>query len=102
MMRITPLGALWRGLIAGAAGAAIQKLFFKSTQRVAPRTPRDVFEPPEPEQKSETATQTVARRVTERFLQRGPLTPEQKQRAAEIVRYGFGAAWGGMYGLMRE
>lgn len=96
------MGALLRGLAAGAAGAAVQSLFFVATKKLAPSSPEGIFQPPEHEQKSETATQTVARRFTEDFLQRGPLSPEQKSTHAQLVHYGFGAAWGGLYGLARE
>ncbi len=99
---ITPLGALGRGLLAGAIGAGIQTLFFKATRRIAPETPKSAFTPPESKQAGEMATETVARRFVEGFAQRGPLGDEAKRRGGEIVHFGFGAAWGGLYGLARE
>ena len=98
----TPLGALARGLVAGAVGSFVQNRFFRATAGIAPATPPDAFEPPEREQRDETATQTVARRSVEDLMQRGPLSPEQKERAGRLVHYAFGAAWGGVYGLARE
>jgi hypothetical protein len=79
-------------------GALAQDVFFALTKKLAPVTPKDVFDPPEPEQRTETATQTVARRVVEDVLERGPLT--RKERAGRLVHYAFGATWGGAYGLL--
>jgi putative membrane protein len=101
MPRITPLGALARGLIAGAAGSYAQDVFFKATARGAPRPPEGVFKPPEAKQQGELATVTLARRLSEGVLQR-PLADDAKGRAAAAVHYGFGSAWGGLYGLARE
>jgi putative membrane protein len=100
-VRPTPLGALARGLAAGAVGSAVQDLFFQATRAIAPATPRDVFSPPEPEQRDETATQTVARRLVACFMQR-PLSREGKAKGGVVVHYAFGAALGGGYGLLRE
>ena len=99
---VTPLGALFRGLVAGALGAAAQNLFFRVTASVAPKSPRDVFRAPEPEQVNETATQTLGRRFVERLMQRGPLAEDTRQKAGDIVHYAFGAVWGGLYGITRE
>src|SRR5262245_29557929 len=102
MRRVSPLGALARGLVAGAAGSLAQSVFHKATRRVRPPSPRGVFEPPEPAQVGEPSTETVARRLVEEMMQRGPLTPRQKRVGGRLVHVGFGAAWGGLYGLLRE
>jgi uncharacterized membrane protein YagU involved in acid resistance len=99
--QLSPMSALWRGLLAGAAGAGIQSLFFRATARFTPETPKDVFEPPEPEQSTEMPTQTVARRMAA-LAGRGPLSEEQKVRGSQIVHYGYGATWGAAYGVLRE
>ena len=101
MRRKTPIGALVEGIVAGAVGAGLQSLFFRATAKVAPKTPEDVFVPPEKEQAGESALETVARRAVEELAQRGPLEPREKERLGDIVHYGFGAAWGGLYGLLR-
>lgn len=100
-IRPTPLGALVRGLCAGAVGSAAQDLFFRATARIAPATPKDVFSPPERDQLEENATETVARRFVQQFMQR-PLSAEGKAKGATIVHYAFGASLGGVYGLLRE
>jgi uncharacterized membrane protein YagU involved in acid resistance len=100
-VRPTPLGALARGLAAGAVGSAVQDLFFKATRRITPPTPQDVFSPPDPEQRDESALQTVARRFVT-CLMRRPLSPEGKAKGGVVVHYAFGAAFGGVYGLLRE
>jgi len=96
----TPIGALVRGLVAGTAGAGAQDGFFRATARLAPEAPR-VFEPRDPEQREETALETTARRLAA-LAGRPPLTREQKRRLARWVHYGFGAAWGALYGLGHE
>ncbi|MGI5862805.1 MAG: hypothetical protein ACOX6T_12205 [Myxococcales bacterium] len=102
MYFVTPLGALFRGMVAGAIGAYAQNVFFKRTAKIAPPTPEGVFTPPEEEQKREIALETTARRFTEGMMKRGPLTDAQKKRGATLVHYAFGAMWGGLYGLTRE
>jgi hypothetical protein len=99
---VTPIGALARGFLAGMAGAAAQTLFFRTTARIAPPAPEGAFEPPELEQHAEQPTETVARRLVERFMARGPLDAEKKRRLAAAVHYAFGGTWGGLYGLFRE
>jgi hypothetical protein len=102
MRRRTPIGALVEGLIAGAVGAGVQTLFLKATEKRTPKPPPNAFIPPEPIQKEEQQTETVARRLVEQLAQRGPLSDEAKRRGGALVHYGFGAAWGGLYGLLRQ
>ena len=100
----SPLGAVVRGMIAGAIGAGVQSLFFKATARWMPKPTRlpPELHKPEPEARDETSLQTVARRSIEGLMQRGPITPEAKAAAGSGVHYLFGAAWGGVYALCRE
>lgn len=98
MKRLTPLEALVGGAIAGIVGALAQDLFFIATRRIAPSAPGDRFDPPEREQKDEQATETVARRFVEQLAQRGPI--EHRALGARLVHYGFGAAWGSLYGIV--
>lgn len=100
-IRPTPFGTLVRGLAAGAFGSGVLNLFFKATTKISPATPKDVFKPPEAEQREENATETVARRFAQYMLQR-PLSPEGKAKGAQIVHYAFGAGLGAAYGLLRE
>jgi len=97
------MGALWRGIAAGAVGSGIQNLYFKGIAGAGamPEWPKGVFEPPEERQKSELSTVTVARRFTEGLAQRR--LPEQRHPlAGQLVHYSFGAGWGGLYGLALE
>ena len=100
----SPLGALLRGLIAGAAGAGLQSLFFRATSRWTPeptQLPPHEGGKPSREQK-ENNLETAGRRIVEGLMKRGPLRAAEKRRAATVVHYLFGAAWGGIYGLWRE
>ncbi len=102
MRDATPFGALLRGMAAGALGALAQDWFFRASARIAPRTPKEVFAPPEEQQSSETAVTTLARRFVEGLMRRGPLSEKAKHVGGDVVHYGFGAGWGGLWGLARE
>jgi hypothetical protein len=102
MRRLTPFGAIVRGLVAGAVGSFVQSRFFRATAGIAPAPPPDAFVPPEPVQRSEAATETVARRWVDYLMQRGPLSSEDKSIAGQVVRYAFGAGWGADYAVARE
>lgn len=93
--------ALLEGLAAGAVGAGMQSIDFRATERITPKSPDQAFDPPEAEQADESALETTARRLVEGLAQRGPLDERQKARLGELVHYGFGAGWGGLYGLVR-
>jgi len=101
MRRKTPVRALLEGLAAGAIGAGVQSLFFRATARIVPETPEWAFAPPEAEQANESALETAARRLVEGLAQRGPLDAPRKERLGQAIHFGFGAAWGGLYGLVR-
>lgn len=94
---MTPLGALFRGLVAGAIGSAAQSLFLAATKKIAPSSSSESFHPPEPEQENEQSTETIARRVFEGLMQRE--LPIDKSTAGQAVHFGFGAGWGALYGL---
>ena len=98
----SPLGALARGLVAGAAGAGAQSLFFALTKKWAPKTPPPPPGEGKPEGEDVSSLEAVATRLAGGMMKRGPLPPEQKARAASAVHYLFGAAWGGVYALCRE
>ena len=102
MSLVTPMGALLRGLAAGAAGSAVQSGFFKLAAPITPANAKGVFVPPEDEQKGEMTTETVARRGFEQFAQGSALSKQAKARGGQLVHFGFGAGWGGLYGLARE
>jgi hypothetical protein len=99
-----PIGALARGMVAGALGAAAQSIFFTATKRWAPEptsVPKGLGKP-EPEAEEESSLQTVARRTVEGLMRRDPLGDEEKAAAGKAIHYLFGAVWGGVYALCRE
>jgi len=102
MRAATPLGALGRGLVSGAAGAVATGGYFAATKSIAPAWPPDAFTPPELEQQGEFPHETMARRIYSGMLARGPMTAEQKKRGGNILQILFGARWGALYGLSRE
>jgi len=100
--RKTPIRTLVEGMVAGAIGAGVQSLFFRSTARIAPKPPKDAFVPPDREQASETALETTARRFVEGMARRGPLDERAKKRLGELVHYGVGARWGVLFNVFRD
>jgi hypothetical protein len=98
---ISPARAVGVGLVAGAFGSLVQNLFFGATRKIAPSPPESAFTPPEPVQRGEPETQTVARRVVE-DLARRDLPLNDQVAAGQVVHVAFGAAWGGLYGLLRS
>ena len=68
----SPLGALGRGLIAGAVGAGMQSLFFMASKKLQPKptkVPRRDSKP-EPQAIGESSLETVARRTIDGMMQR--------------------------------
>lgn len=96
-MGSTPAGVLVRGFLAGVAGSLVQDAFFALTKKLAPAPPSNAFAPPEPEQRQERETETIARRFVEKLMARGPLV--HKKVAGQVVHYAFGGAWGAAYAL---
>lgn len=101
-MPVTPIGALARGLAAGAAGSFTMDRFLTYGMKFLPDLGSPRFEPPEPQQRNESATETTARRIYEGLLARGPIPEGRRASLASLVHYAFGAGCGGLYGLIRE
>ena len=99
---ISPLGALWRGAAAGFAGAAAMNVWFAFMARHMPPPREGAFTPPDELQKTELPTETVARRLVSGMAKRGPIEPRAKKAAGQAIHFGFGAAWGALYGLAAE
>jgi hypothetical protein len=97
-----PVAAVGFGLVAGALGAAMQSLFFKLSSSITPEPPKHAFEPPDPRQKEESETETVARRVATGLMRKRTPSDEALARAGQAVHFGFGALWGVPYALLRE
>lgn len=76
-------------------------MFFRATRSLTPGPDPHAFHPPDPQQQHESATATLARRLVEGLARRGPLDEQAKERVGTLVHYGFGAAWGGLYGMLR-
>ncbi len=91
-----------KGMVAGFAGTGamtlaqtqlLSKIPTGFTPGGAPRFPA------EPEGADENATETAARRIFEGLGARH-LSKRQKARVSQLVHYGSGAAWGGLFGLL--
>ena len=100
MARNSPIEAVILGSVSGLAAGAVMNQFFKRSGRIRPPQPEGAFTPREPEQAGEMATATVARRVVEGLMLRGPLTEEQKLKGGSVVHYAFSAFWGALFGVI--
>lgn len=100
--KMTPLGAVVRGLLAGAAGAAVMDGVWYARYRRDGGTSSfpqwetaaglDSFEgAPAPAQ--------VGKRVAEGLLQR-ELKPDKARLVTNLVHRGYGIAWGAAYGIV--
>ncbi|MGI8624642.1 MAG: hypothetical protein ACR2NB_14455 [Solirubrobacteraceae bacterium] len=82
----SPLGAVIKGLLAGAAGTGVmtaaQTAYYKAMD----------VEP------SDTPAQ-VGKRVIEGVLQRGPVPDDQMEALNNRMHWGYGTSWGVLYGL---
>jgi hypothetical protein len=95
MARVTPLGALARGLIAGVAGTAAMTVYQLAIaklrgQALRTQVPRRWADAPAPAQVGKHLADGLGRRVT---LQDVP-------RLTTVVHWGTGIAWGAAYGLV--
>ncbi len=100
--KISPVGAWFRGFAAGMAGSALIGAFLQSTAKLMPQPKEGAFQPPEREQTAEQPSETVARRMVEGLMHRGPLFGDAKKRLGAAVSFGYGALLGSIYGLLRE
>lgn len=99
---ITPVGALWRGALAGIAGSAAMNAWFALAGKHMPPPREGAFTPPEAIQETELPTETIARRLVSDFAKRGTLEAATKRRAGQLVHFAYGAGWGALYGLLAE
>lgn len=100
----SPLGALVKGLVAGAVGAFLQNQFYKLTERAGLKPDGRRVGPEEggkPEPEQEDTFESAANRFAA-AADRGPLAGDAKKAGGAAVHYLFGAAWGALYGLSRE
>jgi uncharacterized protein DUF1440 len=98
MSRLSPLGAVCGGFVAGLVGCLAQDLFFALTKKIVPAPQREVFDPLESARGDEFPRQTLARRVGEDIVERDPL--QNGARGGRWVHYAFGSSWGSAYGVV--
>jgi hypothetical protein len=100
----TPLGALARGLVAGAAGTAVMT----GAQALGARLKGGVDEggggddggPPRDPWEDAPAPAQVARRVIEGVFRRD-VPPERIGLLTHVMHWGYGTMWGAIFGLAR-
>ena len=100
--RMTPVGAIVRGVLAGAAGTAVMDAVWYARYRKGGGTSGfpewetaaglDSFE-------AAPAPAQVGRRLAEGLLQR-ELKPQRARLVTNLVHWGYGLAWGAAYGIV--
>lgn len=96
MARHSPLGAVGRGLVVGAAATAVmtgyQLLVQKARGQESGGKPRAWKDAPAPAQ--------VAKRIVSGVFQR-PVGLDQVDRLTNVMHWAYGTAWGVGYGLLQ-
>ena len=93
-----------RGLAAGIAGGLLAAWVMNGYQAVWSKTAEALKEPREKKTKqreSEDATMKAADRAAQATLGRR-LSKDEKKKAGPVVHFAFGAAMGGLYGVVAE
>ncbi len=94
-----------RGLAAGVAGGLLASWIMNRYQAAWSKAAEKLQEPRQQEsgqkRESEDATMKAADRAARLALHRG-LSKNEKKKAGPVVHYAFGAAMGGVYGLLAE
>lgn len=92
-MATTPLGALARGLLAGIAGSVVMtgyQMLVSKLRGESDKPPRRWADAPVPAQ--------LAKRVSEGVFEH-KVTLADAPKLTNLVHYGYGSCWGGLYGL---
>jgi hypothetical protein len=104
MARVSPLGAVTRGVVAGLVGTAAMTAHQEIRARIRearhPAGERTGEEPVDPWQSAPAPAQ-VARRVLEGVFQR-QVPPEEISTLTNAMHWTYGAGWGAVYGLLRS
>jgi hypothetical protein len=101
MARMTPLGAVIRGAVAGLVGTAAMDAFWYARFRLGGGTQPPLgweFGGPS-DWESVSAPAQVGRRLVEGFTQR-PLDARWARLTNSVMHWGYGTAWGAMLGLV--
>ncbi|MBV8932036.1 MAG: DUF1440 domain-containing protein [Kutzneria sp.] len=101
-MGLTPLGAVWKGMAAGAAGTLAMDLYWFARQRAT--TDRGSFWAWETsagldDWEKAPAPAQIGKRIIEGMLGR-ELSPRRARLIANIVHWTYGTLWGTAYGVI--
>jgi hypothetical protein len=101
MAPMTPLGAVIRGAVAGAAGTAAMDAFWYARHRMSGGTQDPLtFEFGGPSDwESVSAPAQVGRRLVEGFTQR-PLDARWARLTNNVMHWGYGIGWGSVLGVV--
>lgn len=98
----SPLTAIIKGAIAGAAGTAVMGVFMERAPELMERMGRPMPPSPPGPTAPDTPNEEVAQRLAEGLADASPLTAEAKATAGEAVHWAYGSAWGALYGVVQS
>jgi len=101
----TPLAVVAKGAIAGLAGTAAITMAMRRTPQLLQQLGLQPSEPPaaEAQKIAESAgqpTEKLAEKVATGVLEK-PIAEDTRQVAGQAVHWGYGAAWGALYGIVQ-
>jgi hypothetical protein len=99
---LSPLGALARGLAAGAVGTAAMDVVQLARYKLGGGQERPLaweFSAGLKDWEQAPAPAQIGKRIVERVFQR-QLPPERAALTNNLVHWGYGIAWGGLFGLV--
>ena len=97
----TPISAIVKGALAGAAGTWVMS---KAMERV-PSLLRETGVPLPKAPRSPTGSKTPTEEVADGLAEAGevgPLDEDERATAGQAIHWGYGAAWGAVYGIMQS
>src|ERR1041385_2513085 len=93
--------AMWKGMVAGAAGGLAGAGAMNQAHAAIAKLKKQRQQTENPAEESEDATMKAADKVLSIAAGRH-LTHEQKKMAGPVVHYAFGAVMGALYGAVTE
>lgn len=97
----SPLSAIIKGALAGAAGTAVMGAFMEKAPALLGSMGLEVPEGPPGPTAPDTPNEAVAERLA-KGVAKQPLAKKDKAIAGEAVHWSYGAAWGAFFGVMQS
>jgi hypothetical protein len=97
----SPLSAIIKGAIAGAAGTYVMGEAMARTPELLQRAGYRLPEAPPGPTGADSPTEEVAERLAEGLVQ-DEIDEDTKRAAGQVIHWTYGAAWGAAYGVLQS